>query len=154
MKRLSLLIGLFLLVLTACSPQAQTANPTDCSSPTLVIDKNTFQIKEIQLAPDGSVTLPSDEHGVIYWVNGTDLIFYFMLSPTPENLAIISAVKTGSTATATWSSCNSMTFNLSAPVPGSFSLTYLPEQTTTGISIYLQSDLPENSLVVNGEIIE
>ncbi len=155
MKRSNFLAGLFLLTLSACSSQVQTmVAPITVCAPTLILDATIFQMETIQLAPDGSVTLPSDDNGVVYWVNGTDAIFIFILSPTPENLAVVSTLKTGSLAKATWSNCVSITYILSAPKPGSFGITYLPDQTTSGIQIFLRSDTSENDVVINGEALE
>src|SRR5215213_61147 len=126
----------------------------DCGPPTLVLGSMTLQMETLTLAPDGSVTVPSNTPGVAYWVEGTDLQYIFMLSPTPENRALFSTLPAGSTAKATWSNCNSMTFVLSAPQPRSFGPTYLPEQSTTSIAIYLQTDAASEGLVVSGELTE
>lgn len=125
-----------------------------CGPATLVLGPATFQMQVIQLAPDGSVSMPPDGTGIAYWVEGTDLQYIFLLSPSPENSSLVSSLPAGSLAKATWPNCNSMTFTLSAPQPGSFGLTYLPEQSTASIAVFVQTDASGNGLVVGGELIE
>src|ERR1700752_1052243 len=79
----------------------------DCGSRTLVLGKATFQIQNITRAPDGSLPVPTDTSGVAYWVEGTSTNYVFVLSPTPDNLALMSTITVGSTAKATWKNCNS-----------------------------------------------
>lgn len=135
-------------------------NPTmfiptpDCGPATLVLGAAAFQMQVTQLAPDGSVSVPPNDAGTAYWVEGTDLQYIFMLSPTPENVALVSALPAGSIAKATWSNCNSMTFSLSAAQPGSFGVTYLPDQSTASIAIFVQTDASGNGLVIGGALTE
>jgi hypothetical protein len=138
---------------TAITPTLFIPTP-DCGSATLVLGSTTFQMQDIQLTPDGSVSAPADGAGTAYWVEGTDLKYIFMLSPTPGNISLISSLPAGSVAKATWSNCNSMTFTLSASQPGSFGVTYLPEQSTASIAIFIESDAAGNGFVVNGEFTE
>jgi hypothetical protein len=85
-------------------------------------------------------------------VEGTDLEYRFMLSPTVENLNLLTSLPEGSSATVTWADCNSMTFTLSAPQPGDFGITYLPEQSTASILIFLQLDPTGEGFMVSGEM--
>ena len=89
---------LVLLVLMGCvfregiqQPSAQataTLSPTpfiptmfiptpDCGSSTLTIGATVLQIHTVQLAPDGSVSVPADGSGMAYWVEGTDAVLIF-----------------------------------------------------------------------------
>jgi hypothetical protein len=126
----------------------------DCGSPTLVIGATTFQIQTIQNAPDGSLTSPADGVGIAYWVQGTDTNYAFALSPTPDNLSLVSTLATGNTAKATWSNCNSTTYSLFAPEPGIFDASALPDQSIAGITIFFQTDTSGNGFVVRGELTE
>jgi hypothetical protein len=154
MRRTILLAGI-IFTLVACSPQEQTLTvetPTvaDCA-PTLALDSTIFQIEVIEILPDGSLPEVGTKTGTVYWINGTDQILLFVLSPTPENLELISRLTDGSIATATWSNCTSFNYSLSAPVPGSFEITYLPDQTTSGIKIFILPDSSGKGFVINGE---
>jgi len=155
MKRINLLTGLFLLVLAACSAQVQTPiTPAAACIPTLVIDSTTFQMETIQLAPDGSLPVLADDSKHAYWVDGTDRVFIFILNSTSENLVFASTITSESIAKATWSNCVSITYTLSAPEPGSFGITYVPDQTTSSAQIFMQSDSSEKDIVINGTELE
>lgn len=167
-------MGLILSVFTGCvlnqnglqpPPVSPTSSPTpfiptlfvptpDCGSSTLTIASTVFQIQTVQLAADGSIpTLPAKE-GVVAWVEGTDAVLFFLLNPTQTNRALIASLQEGSAAKVTWQSCNSMTFSLSAPQPGTWVTNYLPDQSTAGISIFLLPDANEAGLVVGGSLVE
>ena len=45
-----------------------------------------------------------------------------------------------------------MTFTLSAPQPGDFGITYLPERSTASILIFLQLDPTGEGFMVSGEM--
>jgi len=155
MKRFNLLTGLFLLVLAACSTQVQTpiTRAAECI-PTLVIDSTTFQMETIQLAPDGSLPVLADDSKHAYWIDGTDRVFIFILNSTSENLVFASTITSESIAKATWSNCVSITYTLSAPQPGSFGITYIPDQTTSSAQIFIRSDSSEKDIVINGTELE
>jgi len=126
----------------------------DCGSPTLVLGSNTFQIETIKPAADGSLTVPSDTSGVAYWVEGTNTNYMFVISPTPENLALMQTVTVGTTAKATWTNCNSTTYSLSVPQEGSLSVSALPDQSTDGITVFFQTDSSGAGFVAKGELTE
>ena len=126
----------------------------DCGTPTLVLGTSTFQIQNLPPAADGSVSAPLDTSGVAYWVAGTDPHFVFILSPTPENLAVLPTVTAGGTAKVTWSNCNSTTYTLSASQPGSIGDAALSDQSVEGISVFFQTDPAGAAFVLNGELTE
>ena len=156
MKSSLFFAGLSLLLLTACSAPVQTmvASTTTACASTLMLGSTTFQMETIQLAPDGSLPVLAKDSNHAYWIDGTDRVFIFILKSTPENLSLVSTITTGSIATATWSNCVSITYTLSAPQQGSFGITYLPDQTTSGAQIFLQPDSSGNGMVINGETVE
>jgi len=126
----------------------------DCSPPTLVLGMTIFQIQTLTPAPDGSLTVPSDTSGVAYWVEGTNTNYMFVISPTPENLALMQTVTVGTTAKATWTNCNSTTYSLSVPQEGSLSVSALPDQSTDGITVFFQTDSSGAGFVAKGELTE
>jgi len=126
----------------------------DCGSPTLVLGTVIFEIQNITPAPDGSLSVPPDTSGIAYWVDATDTNYVFVLSPTPDNLSLISSLKAGDTAKATWSNCNSTTYNLFTPEQSLASVSTLFDQSTIGITIFIQSDPSTANLVVRGELTE
>jgi hypothetical protein len=126
----------------------------DCGPPTLVLGTTTFQIQNLTRAPDGSLAVPSDTSGVAYWVEGTDSNYMFVLSPTPENLALMQTVTVESTAKATWANCNSTTYSLSVPQAGSLNVSALPDQSIDGITVFFQTDSSGAGFVFKGELTE
>jgi len=126
----------------------------DCGSPTLVIGAATFQIQTIQITPDSSLSVPLDTSGIAYWVQGTDTHYVFALSPTPDNLSLVSTLTAGSAAKATWTNCNSTAYVLFAPEPGILDASILSDQSLAGITIFFQSDTSGNGFVVRGELTE
>jgi len=141
-------------------PGAATPFPTmffptpDCGSPTLVIGSTTFQIQNASLSPYGTVKVPPDTNGVAYHVEGAGLPFVFLLSPTQENIALLTGLPEGTTAKATSTNCNSITFTLSAPQPGIFSTNFLPDQSSDSMVLFVQTDASGNGLVSSGSMTE
>ena len=95
-----------------------------------------------------------DTSDIAYWVDATDTNYVFVLSPTPDNLSLISSLTAGNTAKATWSNCNSTTYNLFAPEQSPTSVSTLFDQSTVGITIFIPSDPSTANLVVRGELTE
>lgn len=126
----------------------------DCGAPTLLLGTNTFQIETIQVGADGTLSVPSDRSGIAYWIDGTDRNYTFVLSPTPQNLAILPALTAGSTAKVTWSNCNSTTYTLAAQQPATFNPSALPDQTVDGITVFFQNDASGAGFVLTGELTE
>ena len=162
---LLLLIGLLVFLLGGNIPLQPSATlqpvpaistltiPTvDCSPPTLVLGATSYQIENVTLSADGTISVPPDVNGTAYWVEGTGLQYIFMLSPTVENLNLLTSLPEGISATASWSNCNSTTFTLSAPQPGDLEITYLPEQSAASILIFLQLDPTGEGFMVSGEM--
>ena len=124
----------------------------DCGTPTLVIGSTTFQIQPIQTAPDGTLTIPGDGFGIAYWVNGTNANYAFGLNPTQDNLSLISSLPPGSTATATWNNCNSTSYTLFALEQSPVGISTLLDQSTEGITIFVQSDPFTANYIIRGEL--
>ena len=148
-------------LLALMSPATQTQPfptlfvPTpDCGTPTLVVGSTSYQIQTITPAADGSLPVPADTAGIAYWVEGTNTNYVFLLSPTPDNLALLSALPAGTTAKATWKNCNSTSYNLLVPETGSINASTLPDQSLNGITIFIPSDPSGNGSLVKGELAE
>lgn len=138
---------------TATIPTLFVPTP-DCGTPTLVIGSTTFQIQPVQTAPDGALTIPADGFGISYWVNGTNTNYVFGLSPTQNNLSLISTLPPGSTTTATWNNCNSTSYTLFAFEQKPVNILTLLDQSTEGITIFLPSDPSTANYVIRGELTE
>lgn len=126
----------------------------DCGPPTLVLGSTTYQIQNLAPAPDGSLTVPSDTPGVVYWVEGTNDNYVFVLSPTPENISLASTTTAGIIAKTAWTNCNSMIYGLYAPELGLLNASVSPDQSVAGITIFFQTDAAGNGFVIKGELTE
>jgi len=126
----------------------------DCGVPTLLLGTHPFQIETITAAPGGAMTVPSDRSGIAYWVEGTNTNYAFVISPTLENLAVMPTITIGSPAKVTWSNCNSTTYSLLAPQPGSFDVSASPDQSLDGINVFFQTDASGAGFVFKGELTE
>ena len=164
-------VGIILVILFAClfwvnvrsvsAPGAEKplsppilVSAADCEDPVLLLGSNPFPIKRIQRGADGSLAVPSDTTGIAYWVKGTEPSFLFLLSPMPGNMIAMSTLTTGSTATLTWSNCNSTTYRLSAPQQGSLSGSAWLDQLGEGITIFFETDVSGVGFVFRGKPID
>jgi len=131
------------------------ARPTpgpDCGEPTLTLGATSLPIEAIDLAEDGSIPLPAGQPGVAYWVAGTETNYIFGLSPTPDNLALLTPLKSGDEATIVWKNCNSTQYTLSAPEQAVPDDTALLDQSISGVTVFLRSGSPGMGYLVRGEL--
>jgi hypothetical protein len=126
----------------------------DCGSPTLVLGSNTFQIETIKPGSDGSLAMPSDTSDIAHWVEGTDNNYVFVLSPTPNNLALQTALKIGDLVTIFWADCTTVSFAVSTIEAGQLSDPALLDQSIPGMSVFVQTDPSTAGFVVKGELPE
>ena len=124
----------------------------DCGAPTLVIGSTTFQIQPIKFSLDGTLPIPADGISIAYWVNGTNTNYVFGLSPTQDNLSLISSLPPGSTGIATWNNCNSTSYTLFALEENPVGISTFLDQSTEGITIFLPSDSFTPNYIVRGEL--
>ena len=89
-----------------------------------------------------------------FWIDGTNTHYVFGLSPTENNLALVSSLKNGDTATITWDNCNSTTYKLSAAQSGVPDNSVLLDQAASGITIFIQPSSALAGFVIDGELAE
>jgi hypothetical protein len=87
-------------------------------------------------------------------VEGTDTNRVFGLSPVPDNLSLVSALKPGATTTVTGVSCNTATYSLSAPLQGLPDNASLLDQSTSQITIFIPGESASSGTVIQGELLE
>lgn len=125
-----------------------------CDTQTFALGGTTFQIQNLTLAPDSSLAVPPTVSGSAYWLRTTEGNYLFVLSPTPENISLLTALTAESSAKITWADCSSITYSLSAPEPNPANISNLAGQLTSGLTIFFQTDESGNGLIVRGEITE
>jgi hypothetical protein len=160
---LGILVGLVLrrsgFQLSLPAVQTQTIPtvfvPTaDCSPATLVLGTTTFQIQNLAPASDSSLTVPADTSDIAYWVEGTNNNYVFVLSPTPNNLALQTALKAGDLVAVFWADCTTVSFAVSAIEASQLSDPALLDQSISGMSVFVQTDPSTAGFVVKGELPE
>jgi hypothetical protein len=143
-----LILGL-VLVIAACSPKPGISVPTpDCGAPILTIASSRFPIETIEREADGSIKIPADHGGSIaYWIDGTSTnqVFLFALPAGGIQLA-------GTTAAVTRQNCNSSSYTLEAPQPGSIEDLPLADQSSPGITILFQEESSGSAVLVRGSL--
>jgi hypothetical protein len=148
-------IILFLVLLTSsCQFLGFGAEEKGCGPSTLKIGERSYQIKTIKPKKDGSLKIPANKPDTAYWVDGTKTNQVFALSPTENNLALPSSLKSGATASVTWANCNSTTYTLSdvqAEVPDN---SVLLDQATSQITIFVRNESAATGFVVQGDLAE
>lgn len=120
--------------------QISTIPAADCRPSTLVLGDAIFLIRDLPPAADSSLNVPLDTPGIAYRLRGTQGNPAFVLSPTPENLAVVSTIDLGSHATATWPDCTFTNYRVSTHQMGSFNALSLAEQSPNGTSFFFPID--------------
>lgn len=145
------------------SQGSQTASPAminiptqapTCAGASLQLGTSSWRLESIQRLADGSVNVPADTPGVAYWISDLENNPIFALSPTQENLTLVSALQGGEGGTVTWENCNSATYVLSAPQPGVPGTDILLDQARIGIAIYIPESALGPGLMVHGGQLE
>jgi len=96
--------------------------------------------------------VPQDTSGIAYRVEGTDLSPVFVLSPTAQNLSIVSTITLGTEATTTWSDCSAARYRVSAHEPGAFDGSALPAGSQKGLTVYFPIDASGAGFVFRAEL--
>jgi len=120
--------------------QISTIPAADCRPSTLVLGDAIFLIRDLPSVGDGSLNVPLDTPGIAYRLRGIQGNPAFVLSPMPENLAVVSTIGLGSHATATWPDCTFTNYRVSAHQMGSFNALSLAEQSSNGTSFFFPID--------------
>jgi hypothetical protein len=87
-------------------------------------------------------------------VEGTNTNYVFVLSPTSNNLALQTALKTGDLVTIFWANCTTVSFAVSAIETGQLSDPAILDQSIPGMSVFVQADPSTAGFVVKGELPE
>ena len=134
-------------LLAGLSPQA------GCS-PSLVLGAQTFAVEKINPGSSATLPAPASAAGRAYWVEGTLNNAVFLLSPVPDNLGLVNALKTGDTALFTQANCNQTSYSLSTFTPSEPLKADLLDQSVSQITIYMPPGAGSTGLVVVGQLRE
>lgn len=132
-----------------------TPTPTPaCVGSTLQIGNMTLNFNSISRATDGSINVPAGIPGMAYWIEDLENNNVFALSPTPDNLTLLSALQDGEEAILTWKNCNSATYILSAPLKGVPGTDIFSDQSAIGLIVYIPDSTMGPGLMVQGGMLE
>jgi hypothetical protein len=121
-----------------------------CAGASLQLGTTSRSLESIQLAADGSVDVPDNTTGVAYWVQNLANNTVIALSPTQENLDLLSALHGGEQATITWQDCNTATFTLFTPKYGVPGTELSADQASIGLVVYMPERVSFPGIWVEG----
>lgn len=126
--------------------------PSEGCTPNLVLGNRLFAIHTIKQANDGSLQIPGDQPGMIFWVDGTNVNAVYALSPAADNEALQSNLTAGTTAVVTQAGCNTTSYILSAPVAGVPDTSALMDQSLSRITIFMPPFSTSSGFVILGDL--
>jgi hypothetical protein len=130
-----------------------TVSAADCKSPTLLLGTTTFQIQDLRRGADGSLAVPGDTSGIAYRVAGTGSNTVFVLSPTPQNITVMSTISIGSAATVMGAACASATYSLSAAQAGALDGSVFADQPEEQVIVFFPTASSGAGFVFKGRPI-
>jgi hypothetical protein len=138
-----------LLPLQPVQVNLPTQTPS-CAGASLQVGAASWSLESIQLAMNGSGDVPDDIPGVAYWVQNLANNTVFALSPTKENLDLLSALQGGEQATITWQDCNTATYTLFTPTYGVPGTELFSDQVSIGLVVYMPESVVLPGMWVQG----
>jgi hypothetical protein len=147
------LISSVLLITSSCQFLGFGQSENACGPSTLTVGEAVYEIKAIKPKSDVSLNIPANQPDNAFWVEGTTTNQVFGLSPTENNLALASSLKTGDTVRVNWENCNTADYQLSTLQPG-IPEDSLLDQSVAQVTIFVRSDDPSAGFVAIAELTE
>jgi hypothetical protein len=126
----------------------------DCGFSTLTLGTATFQIQELMRQADGSLSIPGDTSGIAYHIAGTESKAVFILSPTPQNISVMSTISVGSPVTALGAGCTPITYSLTAPQVGRLDGSIFAGDAADSIAIFFPTVSSGEGFLYQGRLAE
>ena len=145
---------ILVLVLSACdsfsSASHITPAPTpQCVEPKLTLGSLTFHIDTVVREADSFPEIPKRKGEAAFWVEGTTVNYIFGLSPTKDNLALDTVLKSGDPAVIHWADCSSDEYVVSSIDTAQPNDPAIFDQSSGGITVYVQDG--KSALVIRGK---
>ena len=142
---ISLTAFMILFGVTACqSGSIQnyiTPAPTpQCVEPTLTLGTTTFHMETVKREANNFPEIPQNKKDVAFWVEGTTINYVFGLSPTPDNLALNTALKAGDPAIINWADCSKDEYVVKSIENAKTGDNTIFDQSRGGITVYVQDN--------------
>ena len=150
-----LCIALIILAtgITSCSGLFQshiTPAPTpQCVEPTLTLGTVNFRVDPVTREANGFPEIPGRKKEMAYWVEDTTINYVFALSPTKENLALNTVLKSGDPIAITWADCSKDEYVVKSIESVQALNADIFDQAAGGVTVYVQAD--SASLLIHGE---
>jgi hypothetical protein len=129
---------------------AKFFNMYGCNA-SLVLGSYTFEVRILKTKRNGYLEIPKNPLELVSWVKATNNKSVFVISPTIDNLSLISDVKAGDIATVTSANCKTTSYILSLAIPGSLNIPTLFDQPATGITIIMPFENGTSGFLIHGE---
>jgi len=131
--------------------QVELPPTPDCGQQVLTIGETRLQVESLARAADGSIPVPPDSPGTAYRVADSGLNDLFALSPSADNLALVSALQAGMAASLGSQNCNTTLYTLSAPIPGPVDMAALGDQSAPGLVLFIAGSADSPGITLQGE---
>lgn len=148
------LVFFVLLITSSCEFLRLGPSENPCGPSTLKIGDATYEIKTVKPKSNGALNIPENEPDHAFWVEGTTTNQVFGLSPTANNLALASALKTGTPVQVNWDNCNTADYQLSTLQPEVPEDSLLLDQSIAQVTIFVRSNETSAGFVATAELIE
>lgn len=142
------------LITSSCQFPGFERSENACGPATLRVAETTYEIQTVKPKSNGDLNIPANEPDHAFWVEGTTINQVFGLSPTVNNLALQSSLKTGAAIEVSWENCNTATYHISTMQAGVPENSSLLDQSTTQITLFVRADNPSTSFVAIAELTE
>jgi len=135
--------------LASSASQITPAPTPQCVEPTLTLGTLTFRVDPITREPNGFPEIPDRKKDVAFWVDDTTVNFVFGLSPTKDNLALNTVLKSGDPAIINWADCSKDEYVIESIESAPSRALSILDQSSGGITVYVPGD--SATLVIRGE---
>ena len=121
-----------------------------CVEPALTLGEFRFRIQTLQRAADGRLAVPPGTPDIAYWIEGTQPNYVFALSFASPNPSLEDAIEPGDEATIVWADCGRDEYVVRAVETGRPDDWTLFDQSTSGITVFVQTGPSAEGFVVRG----
>lgn len=153
-KTTIVLFTLLVFIISSCQSFSSVNHVTpapspQCVQPALTLGSMKYEIKPISREPNTFPEISKPKKDVAYWVEDTTVNYVFALSPTKDNLALNTVLKTGDPTVINWADCSKDEYAVQSmeTIPSGNQKIF--DQTSGGITIYVPGD--SSTLVIRGE---
>jgi hypothetical protein len=135
---------------TGTTPQPSSSPTPVCIQPTLNLGGAQYEIQNVARKADGSLDIPNQGSGKVYWVEGTSKPYVFVFSPSNDAASVLSSRQIGEGLNVTWADCSRVNFLVSKVDAGLQSTGNVLAQSSPGILIYVMQGANNPAITLHG----